>query len=299
VRFLEEAPSASGPDYGPLGEPSTVLHLTALRLFADEAQKDARGVAPAANVAAVLRAASEERARAPAAVIVTGDVAADRSAGAYALAKRLVRSAFPAASTKVLYLPGPGDDVAAMDSVFRPDFIGPRAGEEAPVAVALPLADSAPTGTKSDWRVVLMPPSKQGGLAASQLDALNAELKAATQSAAFLVLPSTLRPTAGCNGRSREEYGEPGSYGICSTYSVTDPVDPDPTCAFFDALNGVGGMVHAGDNVPIARRDIGGTLHDTPAAGGGDADDARPGYRVVQLYPQGANVASHARRVKL
>ncbi len=105
VRFLEEAPSANGADYGPLGEPSTVVHLTALRLFADEAHKDARGVPPAANVAAVLRAASEERARPPAAVIITGDVAADRSAGAYALAKRLVRAAFPA-PTKVLYLPG-------------------------------------------------------------------------------------------------------------------------------------------------------------------------------------------------
>jgi hypothetical protein len=90
-------------DWGPYGEPTVVVHLTGLRLFADEARTDARGVAPAASVAAVLRAAAAEK-PAPAAVIITGDVAADRSAGAYALAKRLVRAAFP--ETRVLFLPG-------------------------------------------------------------------------------------------------------------------------------------------------------------------------------------------------
>jgi hypothetical protein len=205
-----------------------------------------------------------------------------------------------------------------MERAFQPEFIGPRAGEETPVRVPLPLPDSCgppsgATGAKSGWRVLLVPPSKQGGggLAASQLDALSADLKAgaahpadgaATQNA-FLVLPSTLQPTAGCNGRSHEEYDEPGYLSICSTYWVTDPVDPDPTCAFLDALSGVGGMVHAGENAPIARRNLGVEascmLHDTPAAGGGDAADARPGYRVVQLYPQSPKVASHARRVDL
>jgi 3',5'-cyclic AMP phosphodiesterase CpdA len=85
--------------------PSThVVHVTGLRLFADPARTDARGTAPAAAAAAVLRAAAAER-PAPAAVILTGDLAADRSAEAYALAKRLVRDAFPA-PTKVLFMPG-------------------------------------------------------------------------------------------------------------------------------------------------------------------------------------------------
>jgi hypothetical protein len=102
-RTTTPAAAAAAMDWGPYGEPSNVVHLTGLRLFADEARTDARGVSPAASVAAVLRAAAAEQ-PAPAAVIITGDVAADRSAGAYALAKRLVRAAFP--TTRVLFLPG-------------------------------------------------------------------------------------------------------------------------------------------------------------------------------------------------
>jgi 3',5'-cyclic AMP phosphodiesterase CpdA len=92
-------------DWGVHGESTNVVHLTGLRLFADEARTDARGVAPAAAVAAVLRAAAASVVKPPpAAIVITGDVAADRSAGAYALAKRLVRAAFP--TTPVLFLPG-------------------------------------------------------------------------------------------------------------------------------------------------------------------------------------------------
>jgi hypothetical protein len=103
LRRTTPAAAAAAMDWGPYGEPTTVVHLTGLRLFADEARTDARGVAPAAAVAAVLRAAAAEK-PAPAAVIITGDVASDRSAGAYALAKRLVRAAFP--TTRVCFLPG-------------------------------------------------------------------------------------------------------------------------------------------------------------------------------------------------
>ncbi len=82
-----------------------VLHFTKLRLYADEARTDARGVAPAAAVAKVLAAAAAEVVNPPpAAVVITGDVSADRSAASYALAKRLVRAAFP--TTTVLFMPG-------------------------------------------------------------------------------------------------------------------------------------------------------------------------------------------------
>ena len=113
---------------------------------------------------------------------------------------------------------------------------------------------------------------------------------------------ATLRPSGGCNGRSRKEYDEPGSFGICSEYWVTDPVDPDLTCAFFDRLIGVGAMLHAGADEPMARRDLGAacSLDDTPAAAGGDREE--PGYRVLHLLhkPQGdaySGAYSHARRV--
>ena len=91
--------------WGPYGEPTEVVHLSALRLFADEAQRDANGAVPAANVKAALHRAADKRDVKPAAVIVTGDVAADKSPAAYSLAKRLIREAFPA-PTPVCYLPG-------------------------------------------------------------------------------------------------------------------------------------------------------------------------------------------------
>jgi hypothetical protein len=92
-------------EWGVHGESTNVVHLTGLRLYADEARKDARGVSPAANVAKVLAAAAAAVTKPPpAAIIITGDVAADRSAAAYALAKRLVRDAFP--KTTVLFMPG-------------------------------------------------------------------------------------------------------------------------------------------------------------------------------------------------
>ncbi len=84
--------------WGPYGEPTKVVHVNSLRLYSE---KDARGAAPAAAAEAVLKAAAAQH---PAAVVITGDVAADRSPEAYALAKRLVRSAFP--SALVTYLPG-------------------------------------------------------------------------------------------------------------------------------------------------------------------------------------------------
>jgi hypothetical protein len=98
--------SAAEKRFGPYGEPTVFIHVNDLQLFADAARTDASGAAPAARVATALRHAAEQRVSgvAPTAVIITGDVAADRSAEAYALAKRLVRSAFPKAL--VLYLPG-------------------------------------------------------------------------------------------------------------------------------------------------------------------------------------------------
>jgi 3',5'-cyclic AMP phosphodiesterase CpdA len=99
------AAAAAAAMADPYGAATCVVHVTGLRLLADEACTDARGVAPAARVAEVLRAAAAKR---PAVVVVTGDVAADGgSAAAYALAKRLLRAAFPA-PTPILYLPGCG-----------------------------------------------------------------------------------------------------------------------------------------------------------------------------------------------
>jgi hypothetical protein len=195
--------------FGPYGEPTVVIHVNDLRLFGDEARTDASGVAPAANVAAALRKAAKRRVLgvAPIAVIITGDVAADGSAEAYALAKRLVRAAFP--TTRVLYLPGcvcrvpcavcgtrsggprsraaccapaaervrprgahrPGDDAAAMARAFQPDFLGPAVGDAAPLRVLLPLPKgvipSNGDGRKHGWRVILLPLPPPGGVSAS------------------------------------------------------------------------------------------------------------------------------------
>ena len=75
------AAAAAEAKWGPYGESTNVVHITGLRLYADESQKDARGAVPAANVQAVLRhAAARVVEPPPAAIIITGDVAADRSA---------------------------------------------------------------------------------------------------------------------------------------------------------------------------------------------------------------------------
>lgn len=99
--------------WGPYGEPTKVVHVNGLRLFSD---KDARGAAPAAAATALLKAAAAQQ-PAPAAVIITGDVAADGSPEAYALAKRLVRSAFP--SAQVCYLAGCAPDRGCMSHTAR------------------------------------------------------------------------------------------------------------------------------------------------------------------------------------
>ncbi len=307
----------STTDWGVHGESTNVVHLTGLRLFADEARTDARGVAPAAAVAAVLRAAAASVVRPPpAAIVITGDVAADRSAAAYALAQRLVRAAFP--TTPVLFLPGcvnrnaavlraapfppltaraprrrtcrPGDDAAEMARALRPDFIGPAANDPSPVRMLFPMPagahPSSMTGLKYGWRVILLPApqASAGGLDAS-LRALQAELEDTVVSGArtdnsetthvLLVLPTTLRPTAGCGGGVEvDDWGHE---------TPADPEDPDALCRFLDRSS-VRVLLHGGETLPLARNVAGsGCLYDTPAASGGDAGDPRPGYRVVSL----------------
>jgi hypothetical protein len=312
------AAAMSTTDWGVHGESTNVVHLTGLRLFADEARTDARGVAPAAAVAAVLRAAAASVVRPPpAAIVITGDVAADGSAAAYALAQRLVRAAFP--TTPVLFLPGcvngnaaascaprhsaadsaraprrrarrPGDDAAEMARTLRPDFIGPAANDPSPVRLLFPMPagahPSSMTGLKYGWRVILLPApqASAGGLDAS-LRALQAELEDTVVSGArtdnsetthvLLVLPTTLRPTAGCGGGVEvDDWGNE---------TAAEPEDPDPLCRCLDRSS-VRVLLHGGETVPLARNVAGsGCLYDTPAASGGDAGDARPGYRVVSL----------------
>jgi hypothetical protein len=190
-----------------------------------------------------------------------------------------------------------------MARALRPDFIGPPAGDATPVRVLLPMpAGALPSGfgdLKYGWRVLLLPApqASAGGLDAS-LRALRAELADTVVSGArtdnsetshvLLVLPTTLRPTAGCGGG-----GDVDDWG---NKTPAEPDDPDPLCKFLDN-SGVRVTLHGGETVPLARTSAGGIVYDTPAAAGGDADDPRPGYRVLSLlnYHSGAYTSSDQR----
>jgi hypothetical protein len=142
------------------------------------------------------------------------------------------------------------------------------------------------TGLYYGWRVLLLPPpqASAGGLEAS-LAAYGAEMMDCVVSGArtdnsetthvLLVLPSTLRPTAGCGAGSEvDDWGHE---------TPAEPDDPDPLVRALDRSS-VRVVLHGGETAPLARQSIGdGCLYDTPYASGGDAADPRPGYRVVSL----------------
>jgi hypothetical protein len=186
-----------------------------------------------------------------------------------------------------------------MARALLPDFVGPAAGDAAPVRVLLPMPagalPSSMTGLKYGWRILLLPPpqASAGGLEAS-LVALRAEMADTVVSAArtdnaetthvLLVLPTAVRPTAGC--------GSPGDVDDWGNETPAGPDDPDPLCKFLDN-SGVRVLLHGGEAALQARF----LAYDTPAAGGGDADDARPGYRVLSLsnYHAGGYTSSDER----
>jgi hypothetical protein len=296
----------------PYGESTDVIHITDLRLFGGG---DARGAAPAASAAAVLSAAAAER-PSPDAVILTGDLAADRSAEAYALAQRLVRAAFPA-PTQVLYLPGcamprtapalhahcrtrvatlsargcaarrPGDDAAAAARAFGTDFVSPAPGDAAPLSV--PLAGGPPDSTHR-WRALLLPAAPAGGLRAATAAALLSELDGprpldATTPHVLLVMTAPLAPSVGYGGYDED---------TCTA----GPRDPDALVAVVNSRSGVRVVLHGGAAVPPAQqaRSVGeSVMMGTPAACGGDADDPAPGYRILSLIHYDAG--SHTSRV--
>jgi hypothetical protein len=193
-----------------------------------------------------------------------------------------------------------------MARAFRPEFIGPAAGDAAPLRVLLPMpAGALPcsmTGLKYGWRIILLPQPQEaaGGLDAS-LVALRAEmadtivsgdrLDSSETTHVLLVLPTTVRPTANCGGG-----GDIDDWG---NEDPREPDDPDPLCNFLDC-SGVRALLHGGEAAPLARQRVGGIVFDTPAASGGDADDPRPGYRVLSLsnYHAGGYTSSDE-RVKL
>ena len=81
----------------------TVVHVTDLHLYADEARVN-DGLVPAASCFAVLAAASAA-VPSPDAVLLTGDFTNDDSEASYHLVKRLVRAAWPE-PTRVFFVPG-------------------------------------------------------------------------------------------------------------------------------------------------------------------------------------------------
>ena len=81
----------------------TVVHVTDLHLYADEARVN-DGLVPAQSCAAVLASAAAA-APAPDAVLLTGDFTNDDTEASYHLVKRLVRAAWPH-PTRVFFVPG-------------------------------------------------------------------------------------------------------------------------------------------------------------------------------------------------
>ena len=81
----------------------TVVHVTDLHLYADEARVN-DGLVPAASCAAVLAAAAAASPT-PDAVVLTGDFTNDDTEASYRLVKRLVRAAWPE-PTRVFFVPG-------------------------------------------------------------------------------------------------------------------------------------------------------------------------------------------------
>jgi Icc protein len=168
--------------------PLTVVHVTDTHLYADVARVN-DGLVPARTCETVLAAAASE-CPSPDAVLLTGDFTNDDSEASYALARRLVRSAFP--SSRVFYVPGNHEDVDLLHRVFSPDFQGPSASG----------LDVVPLG--AGWRLALLstfagPGCVHGEVsdaAVAQLDAALAAAEAAGENV-LLALHHPPLPPAG------------------------------------------------------------------------------------------------------
>ena len=262
----------------------TVVQVTGFHLSADDARVNA-GLLPAARGAAVLAAASAA-APAPDAVVLTGDFTNDDSEASYVAAKRLVRAAWPA-PTRVLFVPGNHEDVAALERVFCPEFTGP-AGD-------CTLA-SAPLGP--GWRAVLLSTflgagAVAGGVAAPTYAALEAAFAAAAAAGehVLLALHHPPLPPAG---------EVPPWAGNCLR-------EPAPLLAALAAHACVRVALHGHLHADVAMRVGHADVYCTPstctqtlvASPTWQKDTAaQPGFRLLRLLPDGGH-ATEVRRVDI
>jgi len=103
----------------------------------------------------------------------------------------------------------------------------------------------------------------------------------------LLVLPAPLRPTRGCGGG--------GDVDDRGDETPKEPDDPDALVACVDQHSCVRVVLHGGAARADGVRNAGESISmATPAASGGDADDPRPAYRVLDLlnYQAGAHTTT-------